>query len=290
MNEPTSTVRLYEPAGGNNLRCLLCPHDCVLPPGGTGFCGIRVHRENRIYALTYGVHSGIALDPIEKKPLRHFHPGAMILSVGGYGCNMRCGFCQNHGLLDVPEVHKSFLDLPALAEKHVADGNIGVAYTYNEPLINFEYVLDCAKAIHAAGLKNILVTNGLINPEPLKALLPYIHAMNIDLKGFTDDYYNHLAGLSGEKSAWATVMNTITTAHALCHIEITTLVIPGENEAHVIPIAQWLANINPAIPLHISRFFPRHQYADRVATPVDVIRSLTAEAKKCLKHVYAGNV
>lgn len=206
-----------------------------------------------------------------------------------------------------------------MAQKYVPKGNIGVAYTYNEPLINYEYLLDCAKAVREAGLKNVLVTNGLINPKPLEALLPFIDAMNIDLKGFTEDFYAGLAGYPVNKkspggvtpegvilegltpgglipkgeaslSFLDTVKNTIVHAQKNCHIEVTTLIIPNENETHAEPIARWLAEISPEIPYHISRFFPRHNYADKQSTPPQTLRDLAQTARKYLKYVYTGNL
>jgi pyruvate formate lyase activating enzyme len=182
--------------------------------------------------------------------------------------------------------------LAKLAQKYTPQKNIGVAYTYNEPLIHYDYVLNCAKAVRAVGLMNVLVTNGLINPKPLATLLPFIDALNIDLKGFTDDYYTRLVGcpFPNKKSALTTVMETITQAQKHCHIEITTLVVPGENEGHIEPIAQWLAGISPEIPYHISRFFPRHNYTDRQPTPPESLFRLADNARKYLKYVYVGNV
>ncbi|MCL2499852.1 MAG: AmmeMemoRadiSam system radical SAM enzyme [Defluviitaleaceae bacterium] len=289
-------------------RCPICPHACAIPEGGTGYCGIRTNKGGRIRSETYGIVSGIALDPIEKKPLRRYREGSMILSVGGYGCNLRCPFCQNSHIAATAGVDREAIramtpvtpaELTAMAVKYIPKGNIGVAYTYNEPLINYEYLLDCAKAVREAGLKNVLVTNGLINPEPLEVLLPYIDAMNIDLKGFTEDFYSRMAGrsVSGNKNSpeggasfLDTVRDTIARAYNRCHIEVTTLIIPDENETHIEPIARWLSERSPEIPYHISRFFPRHRYADREPTPPQTIHTLAQTARKYLKHVYAGNL
>jgi pyruvate formate lyase activating enzyme len=249
-----------------------------------GFCGGRNN---------YGKVTALSLDPIEKKPLRHFHSGTdqsggMILSVGSYGCNMRCGFCQNHHIsLCRSEVSHTYISPQELAEKAaelVPQGNIGVAFTYNEPLIDFEYVLDCAKAIHEKGLKNVLVTNGLINAEPLAELLPFIDAMNIDLKSFTHEFYKKLQG------DLDTVKNTIVTASKSCHVEITTLIIPNENDSveEITAIAKWLASIDRNIPWHISRYFPNHEYSTPAAD-VSKIYALVEVAREWLMNVYAGN-
>jgi pyruvate formate lyase activating enzyme len=177
-------------------------------------------------------------------------------------------------------------DVLRLAQRTVSQGNIGVAYTYNEPLISFEYVLDCAKLIHNAGMLNVLVTNGTINEEPLLRLLPYIDAMNIDLKGFTQDFYDQLQG------DLVSVKRTIEIAAKKCHVEITTLIIPGENDSDELmeQEATWLATIDPEIPLHLSRFFPNYLWVDKPATPIETLRRLQHIAQRQLKHVYLGNV
>jgi pyruvate formate lyase activating enzyme len=304
----------------NKIRCEICPHECLIPEGKNGICKTRKNINGKISAESYGKITAIALDPIEKKPLRMFHTGKMILSVGSYGCNFRCGFCQNHEIaMPRGEINTNCItpaELTKMARETIPQGNIGVAYTYNEPLINYEYLLDCAKAVREAGLKNVLVTNGLINPQPLDALLPYIDAMNIDLKGFSEDFYTKLSGVKnrpagglffergdfhrapekntsserGVSYALETIKETIRRTHRHCHIEITTLIIPGENESHVEPIAQWLAGISPEIPLHLSRFFPRHNYADKASTPADTVHRLTDTARKYLTYVYPGNL
>jgi pyruvate formate lyase activating enzyme len=282
-----------------NKACGLCPHACVIPEGGTGFCGARRNKKGVIKPETYGILSGMALDPIEKKPLRHFRPGAMILSVGSYGCNLRCPFCQNSHIAAATKpagapTPTTPAQLSAAAIKLIPRGNIGVAYTYNEPLINYEYLLDCVKAVREVGLENVLVTNGLINAGPFEALLPYIDAMNIDLKGFTGEFYDLLAGNKksppGGGLFLSAVQETIARARESCHIEVTTLIIPDENEAHIEPIARWLAGISPDIPYHVSRFTPRHKYADRHATPPETVRRLAQAARKHLKYVYTGNL
>lgn len=274
----------------DNKSCGICPHNCIIPEGAFGLCGIRKNSGGKLIPTHYGVVSSIAVDPIEKKPLYRFYPGRPILSIGGYSCNMRCPFCQNHhiatGHNQIDQSKKSSKISPGKIVKMALDvtDNIGVAYTYNEPLINYEFLMDCAKMIRGAGLCNVLVTNGFINPKPLKALLPFIDAANIDLKGFTEDYY---ADLHGKLSP---VMETVALAHKHCHVEVTTLIVPGKNENHIEPLAKWLASLNASIPLHISRFFPRFQYADMSPTPVETIYRLCDAAKKHLMFVYPGNV
>ncbi|MEL7622664.1 MAG: AmmeMemoRadiSam system radical SAM enzyme [Clostridiales bacterium] len=292
---------------GNAAVCRICPHHCRLQPGDTGKCGARSNRQGRVASGSYGVITALALDPIEKKPLYHFYPGSRILSAGSFGCNLRCPFCQNShiamagagafngtGAGDMQpgkpgqraaadRIKPEELVAAALAEKN--RGNIGLAYTYNEPLVGYEFVLDCAKLATAAGLKNVLVSNGYVCRQPLEELLPYIQAMNIDLKGFTPEYYAKLGG------DLETVKATIKRAAAACHVEVTTLIVPGENdsEAEMMAMAAWLASIDKAIPYHVSRFFPHWQMKDRGPTPVEKVYALAATARRYLTYVYEGN-
>jgi pyruvate formate lyase activating enzyme len=247
--------------------------------------------EGTVTCGNYGRLTSLALDPIEKKPLRRFYPGNFILSVGSYGCNLRCPFCQNCEIsMKGPESRTVTLSPQELADEAVRlasepRGNLGVAFTYNEPLIGFEFVRDCALLIHAAGLKNVIVTNGMICEEPLRELLPLIDAMNIDLKGFTQRYYDWLKG------DLETVKRAIALSSANCHVEVTTLIVPGENDAEseMDAEAEWLASLDPAIPLHISRFFPCYKAIDKKPTPVETVYRLAEVAGKHLKYVYTGN-
>ena len=266
--------------------CGICPHNCNIPEGLAGLCGIRENRNGKIVSAAYGVVSSLAIDPIEKKPLYRFHLGRPILSIGGFGCNLRCPFCQNHQIaLSYEGISgRSFSPEDIAAAAKQIPGNIGVAYTYNEPLINYEFLRDCADLVHNAGMFNVLVTNGFVNREPLEALLPFIDAMNIDLKGFTEEFYRSVGG------RLQPVLDTIALAHKHCHVEVTTLIIPGENEEHIEPLAEWLAGLSAEIPLHISRFFPCHKYMDKQPTPKETIYRLCDIAKKHLTFVYPGNV
>jgi len=271
------------------VTCLICPHFCRLEEGQTGLCRARKNLNDTVVSMNYGRITGIGLDPIEKKPLARFMPGSKILSVGSFGCNLSCPFCQNYEIAcggeeaSVRTISPS--ELVEMAVKMIPEGNIGVAYTYNEPLIGYEYVSDCARLVRQAGLKNIVVTNGYVNPGPLEELLPWIDAMNIDLKGFTETFYRRLGG------DLEPVKATIMAAVEACHVEITTLIIPGENdsEEEMHALSGWLAGLDPKIPLHISRFFPRHHYADRTPTPIDTINRLADVARESLRHVYSGN-
>lgn len=262
----------------------------MLEEGQTGFCKARSNKGGVITADNYGLITSISLDPIEKKPLHRFYPGSWILSVGSYGCNLRCSFCQNHeiSMADKERAGTIRISPEELVEKAVEllpEGNIGIAYTYNEPLIGYEFVRDCAKLAKENGLKNVLVTNGYINEQPLKELLPYIDAMNIDLKAFTGSFYKTISG------DIETVKKTIEISAKVCHIEVTTLIIPGENDSpeEMRSLSAWLAGVDNEIPLHISRFFPRYKMSDRDATPVKTVYTLADIAREYLKHVYTGN-
>ena len=270
--------------------CELCFHHCALDEGQTGLCRARAYQDGKIVSLNYGKLTSLALDPIEKKPLRRFHPGSFILSVGSFGCNMRCPFCQNHeismaGDSGKPTVEVSPEQLAAQAAELVPHGNIGVAYTYNEPLIGYEYVRDCAALVHEQGMVNVLVTNGTVEEEPWRELLPLIDAANIDLKGFTPAWYRRLGG------DLETVKRSIVLAAERCHVEVTTLLIPGENdsEEEIRELARWLASISPEIPLHLSRFFPQYQLVDRLPTPVEQVYRLAEAVRGYLSYVYTGN-
>ena len=271
-------------------RCELCFHHCALDDGQTGLCRARACQDGKIISLNYGKLTSLALDPIEKKPLRRFHPGSLILSVGSFGCNLRCPFCQNHeisiaGDSGIQTVEVSPEQLAAKAAELVPQGNIGVAYTYNEPLIGYEYVQNCAALVHEQGMINVLVTNGTVEEEPWRALLPLIDASNIDLKGFTPAWYRQLGG------NLETVKRSIALAAERCHVEVTTLLIPGENdsEEEIRELARWLASISSEIPLHLSRFFPRYRMLDRPPAPVEQVCRLAETARGYLSYVYTGN-
>ncbi|MCL2151666.1 MAG: AmmeMemoRadiSam system radical SAM enzyme [Oscillospiraceae bacterium] len=298
----TREAAFWESANNRDVLCGLCPHRCHIATNKAGICGARANKGGRLVALGYGQVSSLALDPIEKKPLYMFHPGKKILSVGGFGCNLKCPFCQNFEIStrtpwdnaitrDVaakqtarrhPNVTPD--EIATIATHYVSDGNIGLAYTYNEPLIGFEFLFDCATAVRDAGLENVIVTNGYINRAPLENLLPLIGAMNIDLKGFTNSFYEKLGG------KLEPVMETIAVSSKQCHIEVTTLVIPEENEDDIEEIAKWLSSIDPEIPLHISRFFPRYLYSDKKPTPRATMYKLADIAKRYLSNVFLGNI
>jgi pyruvate formate lyase activating enzyme len=237
--------------------CPVCPHRCALEEGAVGLCGARKNLGGEIGSINYGKITSLSLDPIEKKPLRRFYPGSFILSAGSFGCNLRCPFCQNSGISMAREgeVRCACISPEALVQKAgelVPRGNIGLAYTYNEPLVGYEYVRDCAALIHERGLKNVAVTNGMICEEPLAELLPLLDAMNIDLKGFTGDFYKKLGG------DLETVKRTIALAVPATHVEVTTLIIPGEtdSEEEMEALSAWLATLSPRLPLQCAGLSP----------------------------------
>ena len=276
--------------------CKTCFRHCDIPEGGLGFCGARTCEDGVVTAANYGKVTSLALDPIEKKPLARFHSGSMILSAGSYGCNLRCPFCQNYEISWSKEAFRfaekaeyiSPEELANIAESCRSRGNIGVAFTYNEPLIGYEYIRDAARLVHERGMYNVIVTNGTADLSVLEEIAPYIDAMNIDLKGFTDSYYKDVLG--GDRGM---VMDFITEAVKRCHVELTTLIVPGENDSE----EEWVAaltdadgtSIGQTIPLHITRFFPRFNMTDRSATDIGQIYRLVDIAREELQYVYSGN-
>jgi pyruvate formate lyase activating enzyme len=265
--------------------CGVCPHKCGLSEGRTGLCRARICSGGNVVSLNYGKITSIALDPIEKKPFARFMPGSYILSAGSFGCNLRCPYCQNYeismcGENDAYYRYISPKNLAARAKELVSDGNIGLAYTYNEPLISVEYIVDCAKLIKDYGLVNAIVTNGYATEETLLKVLPYADAMNIDLKGFSEEFYRNVGG------DLETVKNSINLCYGKCHLEVTTLIIPGENdgEEEMENLSAYLAGVGQ-IPLHITRYYPRYKYTKKPAS-AGKLQSLARIAGKHLKYVY----
>lgn len=274
--------------------CHTCMHHCSMEHGQRGICRARKNENGKIICENYGRVTSLALDAIEKKPLKMFYPGSRILSVGSYGCNLRCAFCQNHeiSMADDRMAETVYISPDALTDKALAcknAGNIGVAFTYNEPLIGWEYVRDTAALVKKAGMKNVIVTNGSATLEILEEILPMTDAMNIDLKGFREEYYKELGG------DLETVKEFIVHAAASCHVELTTLIVPGKNDStmEMEKEAKWIASVSMSvgkeIPLHITRFFPRYHMTDREATAVEKVYSLAETARKHLKYVFVGN-
>ena len=270
------------------IRCTLCPHNCRLSEGKFGVCKLRTVKDGIPVAINYGEVTSANVDPIEKKPLYHFKPSMDILSIGTYGCNMTCSFCQNYEIsqnkppaefIDVERLISLIIDIP---------DNVGIAFTYNEPFMWYEYVYDAAKKIkeYNENIDVILVTNGYVNKEPLLKILPYVDAMNIDLKAYSERYYNKLCGASLDP-----VLETIKTASAYTHVEITTLMVSEENDSldEIREIAEFIASIDKNIPLHLSRYFPKYKMKNP-PTLVESMMKAKEEANKYLNYVYVGNV
>jgi pyruvate formate lyase activating enzyme len=276
----------YEKLENGSVRCLLCPQGCVIAEGASGLCLGRVNEGGRLQAATYARPASVAMDPIEKKPLYHFFPGSEILSVGTYGCNLRCSYCQNCTLSQ--EVTPTQELLPRDAAQ-LASGreSIGIAYTYNEPSIWFEYIRDTGALVREAGLKNILVSNGFINPGPLEELLPLIDAMNIDIKSFRDTFYKDICN-----GRLQPVLDTARAAAGACHVEITNLVIPGHNDdpSEQDELAAWIAeNLGRQTPLHLSAYFPRYKLQAAPTAPEALFEARERFSRR-LDFVYLGNL
>ncbi|MGI6214478.1 MAG: AmmeMemoRadiSam system radical SAM enzyme [Christensenellales bacterium] len=290
--------------------CNLCSHRCSLKEGQTGLCGARTCSNGKIVCDNYGEITSIALDPIEKKPLNRFMPGTNILSVGSYGCNLICPFCQNSeiscarknsdgkvifkgtkGIINLPAKKMTPEEIANLAVLLKSRGNIGLAYTYNEPMVGMEFVRDTARLIHKAGMKNVLVTNGSFTDYALDQILPFMDAMNIDLKSFRPETYSKILGGDLEL-----VKNFIRKSAAVCHVEITTLVVPGlnDNEKEISDMVDFIASLNGGrgeeIPYHISRFFPQWKMRDKIPTDLEFLYNMKKLAEEKLKYVYIGNV
>ncbi|MCR4403447.1 MAG: AmmeMemoRadiSam system radical SAM enzyme [Firmicutes bacterium] len=273
------------------VKCLLCPQYCRIRPGRVGVCRARKNIEGRLYSLVYGEITSFGLDPIEKKPLYHFYPGWEILSVGTRGCNLACGFCQNWHISQVDAPTQAITPqglASAATEQTRRRPCVGVAYTYSEPLIWYEFVIDAAKLVRERGLKNVLVTNGEINEDPLEELLPHIDAMNIDVKAFTESFYAKIC-----HGKLAPVLRTAELAKAAgCHVEITNLIIPRHNDdpGEIERLARWVASsLGDDTPLHFSRYFPAYEFKEP-PTPVATLQSAVETARRVLKYVYMGNV
>ncbi len=265
--------------------CELCPQECVIAEGQHGRCLGRKNIGGELVAASYGEIVSIAVDPIEKKPLYHFLPGSEILSVATYGCNLRCPFCQNAEISQqvTPSRHVEPDELLALAKRHRTSS---IAYTYNEPCVWFEYLMDAGKLMQEAGIRNVLVTNGMLNPEPLSELLPLISAMNIDLKSIRPEFYRDYV-----KGDLETVLGTIRAARKACHVELTNLLIPGRNDSDsdISELVDFVARLGRPTVLHFSRYFPRHR-ATEPSTPQETLARAGAIAREKLDYVYLGNV
>jgi pyruvate formate lyase activating enzyme len=276
----------YQKSRGEVIACALCPHNCLLKDGGRGLCGTRENQGGRLVALNYGQCTALAMDPIEKKPLYHFHPGSQILSVGTWGCNLACPFCQNWSISQGEAQSRDLSpgELVALAQR---EKSIGIAYTYSEPLVWYEYVFETAQRAREVGLKNLLVTNGFLNPRPWARLLPYIDGVNIDLKSLEEDFYRRIV-----KGKLQPVLDNILAAAESTHLELTNLLLPGLNDGReqVGSLVRWIAReLGRDIPLHLSRSFPAYRWQGE-PTDGEHLIEMWRKAREELDFVYIGNL
>jgi pyruvate formate lyase activating enzyme len=275
-----------EPSGV--FRCELCPHRCRIADGHSGLCKTRGVRDGKLLSLGYGKVSSAHLDPIEKKPLNHYHPGSTVFSIGGWGCNFACSFCQNWSISQT-DVKESDWTSPAdITSMAISAGALGIAYTYNEPLVGLEFVMDCCREAHAQGLRNVLVTNGYINPAPAGPLLGMIEAMNVDIKSMDDEFYRrHCHG------TLQPVLDFCCQAVGVgCHVEITNLIIPGLNDsdAGFRRLSSWIArHLGHSTALHLTAYRPQYKM-EIASTPVQTLERAYAVCRESLPHVYIGNV
>lgn len=277
----------YQKLPAEKVSCQLCPHNCQISPGKTGLCGVRQNKDGTLYSLIYGHTTSVALDPIEKKPLYHYHPGEYILSLGTKGCNLKCFWCQNWNISQDLNCSTEIITAEEIIKKAKETGSFGIAWTYNEPFIWYEFVLDSGRKAKEEGLENVLVTNGFINPEPLEEILPIIGAMNIDVKSMDEDFYRKHCGGKLEP-----VLATVERAKKSCHVEITNLVIPGLNdkEDNFKRLAEWIAEkLSSDTPLHLSRYYPCYK-SDIPPTPPETLKHAEEICRNYLKNVYLGNI
>ena len=278
-------AQFYSILEHNEVICELCPHNCIIQSGNIGICRARKNIDGVLYANNYGETITISLDPMEKKPLYHFHPGENIISIGSNSCNFSCRFCQNYhsSQLDVPTINITPTNLLKQCKTH----NCGfVAFTYTEPVTWFEFVLESSKLLKENGIKTVMVTNGFINPEPLAKLLKYIDAMNIDLKAYDEKFYENICNGSLQQ-----VLNTIRTAHKKCLIEITNLIITDENDSdkQIVDLVNFIAEVDNNIPLHFSRYYPTYKM-ENPPTSLSTLQRAKEIAQQKLKYVYLGNI
>jgi len=278
--------RFFEIADEGRIQCTLCPNNCLIAPGKFGVCRVRTNSGGTLELPFYGRLSAVAIDPIEKKPLYHFYPGVSILSVGFVGCSFHCPFCQNHHIAHDTTYPTEMVSPQQLIELCEQRGSFGVAYTYSEPIVHLEYVLDTAAAARQRGLKNVLVSNGYINPEPAEQLLDLMDAANIDFKSWNPDFYREEIGGKVEQ-----IKRFIEQAYNRISLEVTTLVIPTKNDSpeEIESITGFLASLSPDIPYHLSAYYPQYRYSIP-PTPASTLRELAEVARKHLNYVYLGNV
>lgn len=285
MPSPPSSARYVLP--GNPVQCVLCPRRCRIPDGEWGACGVRGNRDAAGIIPHYGRITALAIDPIEKKPLYHYRPGSTIFSVGFAGCNMHCPFCQNWHISQNPNASAQYYSPKDLLRRVQVLGLTQIAYTYSEPLIHAEFLLDCMSLARNAGIANILVSNGCVNPEAAEAVLRLTDAVNIDLKSGSEETYTRVLG--GDLS---TVIGFIAKAWEMkVHLELTTLVIPGLNDGdtEIRRCIDLIRRISPSIPWHLSAYHPDYTWTAPPTNPAELI-AIAEEARKTLDYVYTGNI
>lgn len=290
--EITEAALWREWRGGPNVHCFLCAHHCRIAPGERGRCGVRENRGSS-YTLVYGRPVALAVDPIEKKPLFHFLPGSMSLSLATVGCNFACAFCQNAEISQMPRdegrITGRYLSPGQVVEAALESGCLSIAYTYTEPTIYYEYARDCARLATAAGLKNVFVTNGYMTAEALADIDGHLHAANVDLKSFSDDFYR-----TWVDARLKPVLDSIRRLHSMgVWLEVTTLLIPGLNDSddELRAVARFLVSVSPGIPWHVSRFHPTYRMRDIPPTSLaSMERALSIGKEEGLEYVYGGNV
>jgi len=289
---PQKEALFYDKLENKAVQCRLCPRNCFIPSGKRGFCGVRENREGALYALSYGKLVALHIDPIEKKPLFHFLPGTKAFSIATAGCNLKCKFCQNWEISQkLPEeVNYEYIAPEDLVKKIRESGCNVIAYTYTEPTIFYEYMLETAKLARACGIKNVMHSSGYVNEKPLRELAKYMDAANIDLKGFSDDYYVKMS----EGTLEPVLKSLKVLKEEKVHLEITNLVLPGYNDdnENVTKMCLWIKeNLGPETPLHFSRFWPLYKLAALNPTPLETLERARKIAQGAgLKYVYIGNM
>jgi pyruvate formate lyase activating enzyme len=284
---------LWEPLPHGKVRCNLCAHRCVIRDGRLGVCGVRLNQGGVLYTLVYGKAIAHHVDPIEKKPLFHFFPGSRSFSIATVGCNFRCSFCQNWDISQLskisPQIEGYALPPEEVVQLARESASLSIAYTYTEPTIFYEYAYDTARLAQSQGIRNLFVTNGYMTAEALEAISPYLDAANVDLKSFRQSYYLKVVG-----GRLASVLESLRLMKKLnIWVEVTTLLIPGENDSEdeLRDIAEFVCELGPETPWHISRFFPAYKMLDVPPTPISKLRRARDIGKEAgLRYVYIGNV
>lgn len=279
-------TKYYKKLDDHKVQCQLCPHECVILPDKSGICLTRKNESGVLYSANYNRAVSLSMDPMEKKPLYHFYPGGIIFSTGPSGCNFKCEFCQNH---EISQKETSGHEITAeeLVMAAAMNNSVGIAYTYTEPFIWYEFLLESTRKAHENGLQNVLITNGFVNEDPLKELLPYIDAMNIDIKSMNPDFYTKRC-----KGRLEPVLRTCETVKKCCHVEITNLLVTGQNDSDedIQKLVNYVKeNIGVDTPVHFSRYFP-HYRMHEPPTPPERLETALEIGRESLRYVYAGNI